>query len=320
MATSDDAGGPSGRDTTSTRWLRNANREVITADTNSGFRWATHGYPEPGVAQWNYHPEYELHAIRESEGRWVLGDKVGVFAPGHVALVGPNLPHDWISVVEPGQYIDGCHTLIQFTHEWFAACVELMPELGAVAPRLEQSRHGIVFRAGTARRLASALDRIGATAPMERLEGMIGALRIIAEAPDDEIVLIGARYSKPAEIRRRSMPAVDVGLDYIFKNIHREVSLEEAARLANMSASAFSRYFKRASGLTFTEMTIKLRVSQACRLLDLSDDPVSDIAIQVGYANQSNFNRQFRRLTGTSPRDYRLRVRERRLSTDAYTY
>ncbi|GAB3617720.1 AraC family transcriptional regulator [Okibacterium endophyticum] len=301
-------------------WLQVANREVITPDEGSGFRWAQHGYPEPGVARWNYHPEYELHAIRQSEGRWVIGDKVGAFAPGHVALVGPNLPHDWVSLIEPGDYIERRDTLIQFSHEWFSSCSALMPELNAAKPRLEQSRSGLVFHASTAARLSQTLDQVGSNDPLARLSALVRVFHIIADAPQHEIVHLEARYSRPAGAKRRSISTVDVGLDYILKNINGPVTLEAAAQLANMSESAFSRYFKRASGLTFTEMTIKLRVSHACRLLDLSDESIMSIAGQVGYTNQSNFNRQFRRITGMSPRAYRAEVRERSLGGEGYHY
>lgn len=302
------------------KWLQVANREVITPDEGSGFRWAQHGYPEQGVAKWNYHPEYELHAIGQSEGRWVIGDKVGVFAPGHVALIGPHLPHDWVSFIERGEYIERRDTLIQFTQEWFSNCAAYMPELNAVKFRLEQSRSGLVFQAGTAGRISRALEQVGSHKPLTRLSALVTVFQIIADAPEDETHQLGARYSRPAGSKRQSMSTVDVGLDYILKNINGVVTLEAAAQLANMSESAFSRYFKRASGLTFTEMTIKLRISHACRLLELTDESIMSIAGQVGFTNQSNFNRQFRRITGMTPRNYRTDVRKHPLGGQGYHY
>jgi AraC-like DNA-binding protein len=72
-----------------------------------------------------------------------------------------------------------------------------------------------------------------------------------------------------------------------------------------MSDSTFSRYFKAASGQTFTDMVMQLPLTRACRLLRRTTDSVADIATSVGYQNLSNFNRQFLRAYGMTPRQYR---------------
>lgn len=72
-----------------------------------------------------------------------------------------------------------------------------------------------------------------------------------------------------------------------------------------MSESAFSRYFKAASGSTFTDMVRRLRLTRACWLLERTEMPIASIASTVGYRNLSNFNRQFLRSYGTTPREYR---------------
>nr|WP_275889342.1 AraC family transcriptional regulator [Nakamurella flavida] len=84
--------------------------------------------------------------------------------------------------------------------------------------------------------------------------------------------------------------------------------MAEAARLAGMSAPTFSRFFQRASGRTFSEMVRMLRVARARVLLEESDAPVSAICYDVGFGNLSNFNRQFLREVGVTPRAYRARV------------
>jgi AraC-like DNA-binding protein len=72
-----------------------------------------------------------------------------------------------------------------------------------------------------------------------------------------------------------------------------------------MTDSAFSRYFKRMSGQTFSDTVRKLRLAQACKLLEDSDLPVSAICYRVGYTNLSNFNRQFRAQHGITPSEFR---------------
>jgi AraC-like DNA-binding protein len=96
-------------------------------------------------------------------------------------------------------------------------------------------------------------------------------------------------------------------LDYILKHLGDELSLGTAARMIGMSESSFSRHFKRASGYNFTDLARKLRIAQACKLLDSTSDSVASVAYSVGYRNLSNFNRQFLLETGATPRQWRGR-------------
>lgn len=76
-----------------------------------------------------------------------------------------------------------------------------------------------------------------------------------------------------------------------------------------MSESGFSKYFVKASNMTFTEMVRGLRLSQACRILARDDVTIASVSQQVGYTNLSNFNRQFMREYGLTPSAYRRRER-----------
>ncbi len=62
-----------------------------------------------------------------------------------------------------------------------------------------------------------------------------------------------------------------------------------------MSESAFSRFFQRSTGNTFTNHLVELRLWQACKLLAETTDPITDICFEVGFRNISNFNRLFLR-------------------------
>ncbi len=52
---------------------------------------------------WNFHPECEIHLIRNASGVALVGDHIGEFGPGYLAVVGSNLPHDWVTPVGPGE-------------------------------------------------------------------------------------------------------------------------------------------------------------------------------------------------------------------------
>jgi transcriptional regulator GlxA family with amidase domain len=72
-----------------------------------------------------------------------------------------------------------------------------------------------------------------------------------------------------------------------------------------MSEPTFSKYFKSATGMTFSNMVKKLRIAHARRLLDTTDHPIAHVATLSGYHNMANFNRQFLAEVGTTPTTYR---------------
>ena len=72
-----------------------------------------------------------------------------------------------------------------------------------------------------------------------------------------------------------------------------------------MSRYQFDRRIRRVFGLNASQWLLKLRIDLAQQQLCETDAPISTIALNVGYADQSAFTRQFRSTTGMTPQDYR---------------
>jgi AraC-like DNA-binding protein len=72
-----------------------------------------------------------------------------------------------------------------------------------------------------------------------------------------------------------------------------------------MSESRFSRFFRRATGNTFTDFVNRVRISRACQLLMDTEQTVNTICFDVGFNNVANFNRRFLEIKGMTPTDFR---------------
>ena len=72
-----------------------------------------------------------------------------------------------------------------------------------------------------------------------------------------------------------------------------------------MSPGAFSRFFKTRTGKTLPQYVNELRIGRACSRLAEEDVKITDLALDCGFGNLANFNRQFQRVTGMTPRAYR---------------
>lgn len=102
-----------------------------------------------------------------------------------------------------------------------------------------------------------------------------------------------------------SLRQISEVVDYITANYANQFALIDIAKRVGMSESRFSRYFRRATGNTFTDFVNRLRVNRACQLLMETDQYVSTICYNVGFNNIANFNRRFMELKGMTPSDFR---------------
>ena len=92
---------------------------------------------------------------------------------------------------------------------------------------------------------------------------------------------------------------------YISDNYMYELRLKSLADLANMSESAFCRFFKLHTGRRLSDYIIDIRVGYATRLLIDTTETIAEISFKCGYNNMSNFNRIFKRKKGCSPTEFR---------------
>jgi AraC-like DNA-binding protein len=94
-------------------------------------------------------------------------------------------------------------------------------------------------------------------------------------------------------------------LRYVKDNLARPISLAEAAQLVGLERTYFSRFFRSAVGFRFSDWSRGLRIEKAKVLLRRRGPTVFAVAITVGYADITTFERAFKKQTGFSPRVYR---------------
>lgn len=98
-------------------------------------------------------------------------------------------------------------------------------------------------------------------------------------------------------------------LEYINENFREMLSIEQLAGIANMSKSYFMGCFKQVAGMGAMEYIIRLRIENACRLLEETQKTAAEIAFYCGFGNLSNFNRHFKKIVGCTPNEYRNSIK-----------
>ena len=276
--------------------------EVVQIRRGESFKAWSHGYPFHTV-RWHFHPEYEIHQVVATSGRYFVGDFIGQFEPGNLVLTGPNLPHNWVSDLPAEVSIPLRGRIIQFSEEFIGDTMKLMPELSSLGALLESSRRGVLFAGSTSKELAPLMEDIVAAKGVRRIELFMMILGTLSRAKG-ALPLSSPNYlPDPSGYMSAGM---NKALAFIRENLTQPFSEADLAEIAGQSQSGFSRSFRRHTGMSLVQYVKRLRINLACQIL-MSDEhaSITDICFQVGFNNLSNFNRQFLAEKGMPPSRFR---------------
>lgn len=263
-------------------------------------RCLDHGFPNP-LVRWHYHEEYELHLILRTRGKVFVGDYIGHFEPGHLVMTGPRLPHNWISTDVGAEGVAERDRVLQFSGEPLKRASELIADLRDVLPLLERARLGVEFF-GLAERANDTMLRIKSLHGVKRLSEFLKFLGELAECSDYRLLSSTPLQSFDDD---HSLAQISTIVDHITANATEPFSMAELSRRIGMSESQFSRYFRRATGNTFTDFVNRLRIARACQLLMETDRYISNVCYDSGFNNVANFNRRFLEIKGMTPKEFR---------------
>lgn len=275
--------------------------ELVAVPLDESFKVWSHGYPYRTV-RWHFHPEYEIQVITSTTGKYFVGDYIGTFEPGNLVMTGPNLPHNWVSNVPSGDRVDERCLILQFDAELVERAIEVFPELRRVQSLLNAASWGVLFTPKTGAAAEPIMREMLGAHGMRRVTLFVALLDLLVQSAEPMKLASAAYCADPAHYAESRINHV---LSYIGKNLSQELRETELAELAGQSASAFSRYFRRHTGVPFVQYVNRLRINLACQLLMSGELSITDICYQVGFNNLSNFNRQFLMLKAMSPSRWR---------------
>ncbi len=275
--------------------------ELVHIRKGESFAAWMHGYPFRTV-RWHYHPEYELHLIVATSGRYYIGDFAGTFAPGQLIMTGPNLPQNWISDIADGELVPVRSIVIQFPEAFIEKAGAAMAELGVLRPLLERSRRGLLFDEATGTAVAPLMRRLVEAQGLRRLSLFWEILELLV-AGEHEVL---ASLSFEPSLSRTEDSGINRALAHLREHLTRQIEERDLAEIVGQSPSVFSRAFKRHTGTTLVRYRNQLRIDLACQMLLAEPDmAIACICYEVGFSNLSNFNRHFLKLKGMSPSQFR---------------
>ena len=249
------------------------------------------------------HDAYELNFVENANGvRRIVGDSSEVIGDYDLVLItSPDLEHVWEQHKCVSQNVR--EITIQFKFGLGDDDFFDKNPFSNIRHMLNEARKGLCFPLATIVKVYEKLDRMSSiTDGFEALMQFLDILNILSRS-EGARALATTSYAK-VTIEDDSRRILKVK-NYINENYMYELKLATLADLANMSPSAFSRFFKLHTGRTLSDYIIDIRMGFATRLLLDTNDTIAEVGFNCGYNNLSNFNRIFKRKKGCSPSEFR---------------
>jgi len=120
-----------------------------------------------------------------------------------------------------------------------------------------------------------------------------------------EQALLWCDTENPKGSSRRLDARISRALESLTQDIARPFMLSELAQRSGLSISRFSWLFRQSTGTTPQQYVETQRLDRARQLLRITQNPIKEIAMEIGYPDPFYFSLRFRRYTGMSPRQFR---------------
>ncbi|MEM9479725.1 MAG: AraC family transcriptional regulator [Verrucomicrobiota bacterium] len=132
----------------------------------------------------------------------------------------------------------------------------------------------------------------------------------VFNAAKEVIGIVGVMYpiqtpEEQAAYFRELLPVIQ----FMEANYRTDISMEKMTQMAELSSTQFNQRFRLLLRMSPSEFLLRLRVEAARNLLATGQDALGEVAVEVGFYDQSHFTKRFRKVTGMTPRQYRMRFR-----------
>jgi AraC-like DNA-binding protein len=256
---------------------------------------------------WHFHEEYEIVYVLKSTGTRFVGNNIELFSDEDLVLLGSSVPHMYRNDI---QYYQNdpkyrVHAItLQFPKDFFQHSLQQYPEFFQIKCLLEDAKYGIYFEKNGNKAIRkemtnalqlNGLDLLLETVKILSLMSQSREKRLLRDESEETLAIINDRDPRIIKVKA-----------FLHREYTKTISLQNIADIAGMNISAFCRYFQEKTSKTCFQYINELRITYACKLLLERSLTVTQICYEAGYNNISNFNRQFKKITGYTPTEYML--------------
>ena len=263
----------------------------------------------------HFHPEHQLFLVLKGEGMRFIGDVIKPFKEGDLVFTGPNLPHVWRN---DNAYFDKKNELttsgivIYFHDHFLGETIHHKEELENIHHLLQRSVRGFEIKGETNLIVSKMMKELLHLTGVESIIQVLKILNVIANSQECHFITHNHYVASHTEAETDRMNKV---YEHVIKNFQQKITLEEVANIANMTLTSFSRYFKSRVNKSFSDFLKEIRIDYACKLLNEENMSIEQVAYASGFYTLSNFNKQFKNVTGKQPFSYRSEYMKVKIDT-----
>jgi AraC-like DNA-binding protein/quercetin dioxygenase-like cupin family protein len=254
------------------------------------------------MAQAHYHPYFELYFVTSGNCKIFAAHSVSSLSPGDVIILPPGTLHR-------SQYENSSveRFTLYFTEKYLE---DLLPLLGKSFISEKLKKCTVAFSGEKLKTLEKCFKDLlaiqneskssSAESDFNTLQTKIRLLEIL-----NLIASNTQREENLSAVKSKSQLEIEKAAKFIFENYAGEIILVQAAKMAGMRDTYFSRRFKEVTGLGFREYLLNVRIQHSMQMLLKSELSITQIATACGFSDGNYFGDIFKKITGKSPREFR---------------
>lgn len=254
------------------------------------YSYTSAGFVEPRPA--HVHPEYQFMLSLNQNGEYLYRGACHQIPVGSLSILHTGEPHTTNGL----RFFDAPASFYMFyiePNEIRAIFNKLTSRKSAELPYFPQVKIKNVRLAQSYLKLFSLQEEISSNLTKESLR-----LNFFAD-----LLINHAQNKSSASPYKANPKAVRLAIEYLQDNIARNISLDELAKVAGVNKFYLCRAFRREIGVSPHVYQIQMRIALAKQLL-LKKKPLVEVALAIGFYDQSHFNKYFKKFVGTSPLAY----------------
>lgn len=259
-----------------------------------------HENSHPDTFHW--HSYFEITCVQSGTGHYFVNGKEYTMDEGDIIIFNNVEPHGWklkgddmhllVMVFSP-EFV--AEKLSVFDSEYLKPFVERGSNFRNRIGREEAVSHEI--RKGI-REIYTEWEEKKEGYPLMIKANILRILTILIRAYQDD-----SKSGEMLKEKKNAMKRLEQAFVYIDDHYSEKLTLDEVAAAAFMSSTYFSSYFRKVTNISFSEYVTRLRISHARELLRDREKSVTEIALECGFHNISNFYRMYKKYVGKAPRE-----------------
>jgi AraC-like DNA-binding protein len=249
------------------------------------------------------HPEVQLTLVVEGTGSLFLADYIGDFNPGDIFIVGSNVPHVFKNDRQYYQDLGlmAHHISIFFDEQTFGQKNFRISEVKEIHEIILSSKRGLKVTGKVREKMAEIIRNIVHKNGLTRVLDILQIFDLLAQNKEFEFLSL---ENVDYDVDENEGNRLNEVLQFTLNEYDRHITIEEAAKVANLTPSSFCRFFKQRTRKTYLNFLTDIRISQACKFLLDKNLTITQVCFMAGFNNVSNFNRQFKKTKGLSPTEF----------------